>query len=316
MIVNNHSALVKIEEQLKNEPLTLETLFDLHGIVTRGTLEDPALEGTLRATLDKNGNRLKIYPWDETTAAYIAPDREFVEAQLPHLIRFANDADESRFIHPLFKAIMLHFWIGLLHPFEDGNGRLARILFYWYMLRKGYWAFAYLSLSERIVKSPSQYAMAYIYTEQDDYDLNYFIQYNVEKIQLARQQLQKYLQEQIAENKKYHQLLQGHEALNQRQFRLLQYLATDELRSTSVAEYHNVNSEIGYITAVSDLKELVSRSFLLKRKNGRNVNYFATPKVEKLFQITHLPRSISTPTLRAFGMMSGFSTRTRAAITR
>jgi Fic family protein len=284
MIVNNHAAMQKIEEQLKNEPLSIDSIFDLHRMVTQGTLENSGLEGKLRDTFDSRGERLKIFPWDETTAVYVAPDREFVEEQLPRLIKFANDEDGSGFMHPLFKAIMLHFWIGLLHPFEDGNGRLARILFYWYMLRKGYWAFAYLSLSERIVKSPKQYAMAYIYSEQDDYDLNYFVQYNVEKLKLARQQLQKYLKEKIDENKRHHRLLQGEEALNQRQFRLLQHLVTDELRHTNVAGYHNVNPEIGYITAVNDLKNLVQRGLLRKTKTGRNVNYFATLKVETLFK--------------------------------
>jgi Fic family protein len=284
MIVNNHAAMLKIEEKFKNQPLSQEMIFELHQMVTLGTLENPEHEGRLRETLDRNGDRLKIFPWDETTIAYVAPDRDFVETELPRLIKFANDTDGSGFIHPLFKAIMLHFWIGLLHPFEDGNGRLARILFYWYMLRKGYWAFAYLSLSERIIKSPKQYAMAYLYTEQDDYDLNYFIQYNVEKLQLARQQLQSYLKEKIDENKRHHRLLQGEEALNQRQFRLLQHLVTDELRHTNVKGFHNLNPEIGYITAVNDLKNLVRRGLLRKLKTGRNVNYFATQKVETLFK--------------------------------
>jgi Fic family protein len=284
MIVNNHAAMQKIEEVYKNQPLSFDMIFELHRIVTNGTFKDAVHEGKLRETLNEQGKRLVIAPWDETTAAYITPDKEFVEEQLPNLIKFANDEDGSSYIHPLFKAIMLHFWIGLLHPFEDGNGRLARILFYWYMLRKGYWAFAYLSLSERIVKSPKQYAMAYIYTEQDDYDLNYFIQYNVEKLKLARQQLQIYLKEKIDENKRHHRLMQGEEAINPRQFTLLQHLVHDELRYTNVAGYHNVNPEIGYITAVNDLKNLVQRGLLRKVKTGRNVNYFATPKVETQFK--------------------------------
>jgi len=81
----------------------------------------------------------------------------------------------------------------LLHPFEDGNGRLARVVFYWYILKKEYWAFAYLSLSGKILKSPSQYSMAYIYSEQDDYDLTYFINYNIIKLQLSRNDFQKYI---------------------------------------------------------------------------------------------------------------------------
>ena len=283
MIVNNHQAMLTIEEKLKDSPITLDAIFDLHRMVTLGTFEDPSHEGRLRDTFDKNGQKLKIMPWDETTIAYIAPDQQFVEEQLPRLIKFANDEDGSGFIHPLFKAIMLHFWIGLLHPFEDGNGRLARIIFYWYMLRKGYWAFAYLSLSERIQKSSKQYAMAYIYSEQDNYDLNYFIQYNVEKLQLARRELQAYLKQKIIENKRNGSLLLGANALNQRQFRLLQHLSKDEQRHTSVTSYNNVNPDIGYITAVSDLKTLVGKGLLKKVKTGRNINYFPTEKVSKLF---------------------------------
>lgn len=283
MIVNNHEVMKRIEEELKDEKLSLALLKALHKQVTKDTLKDKSLEGELRNTFDKNGNRLKIMPWDETTVTYIAPDREFVEEQLPHLIKFANDEGDQPFIHPLIKAIMLHFWVGLLHPFEDGNGRLARILFYWYMLRKGYWAFAYLSLSERILKSPRQYADAYIYSEQDGYDLNYFIQYNVEKLKLAREQFQAYLKEKIAENRQAIQIIQTGHKLNPRQLRLLQYLAKDEQRYTNPSSYQKIN-EIGNITAGTDLRKLLDEGFLKKVKNGRNVYYYPTAKVREVIK--------------------------------
>ena len=284
MIVNNHAAMRRIEEEAKSQPMSLDLLFDLHRQVTTGTLVNPEHAGTLRQTFDANGNRLKIMPWDEFTVAYVAPDREFVEHELPKLIQFANDEDNAGFIHPLFKAIMLHFWIGLLHPFEDGNGRLARILFYWYMLRKGYWAFSYLSLSEKILNSPKQYAMAYIYSEQDNYDLNYFIHYNISKLKLAREDLQKYLKEKIVENRKSMKLIQSGHNFNERQLILLQYLSKDEQRSTTMTAYHNINSSVAYVTAVTDLKKLVDGGLLTKRKVGRNVYYFPTEQVSVLFK--------------------------------
>ena len=285
MIVNNHEAMRKIEADLKNAPLSLDILLDLHRQVTSNTLDDSTLEGKLRETLDKNGNRLKVMlPRDETTVAYIAPDKEFVEVQLPRLIKFANDQDDAGFIHPVFKAIMLHFWIGLLHPFEDGNGRLARIIFYWYMLRRGYWAFSYLSLSERILKSPKQYAMAYIYAEQDNYDLNYFIQYNVEKLQLARKSLQDYLKRKIGENKQQNRILESGHGLNHRQVKLLQHLLKNEERRTSVATHQNENVDIGYVTAVTDLKTLTAKGLLRKIKTGRNVMYVPTERAALLFK--------------------------------
>ncbi len=284
MIANNHAVMKRIEEESKLEPLSIELLQDLHGQVTQGTLANSTHEGAFRQTFDEKGQRLKILPWDETTVVYVAPDREFVDAQLNELIKFANDKDGSGFIHPIYKAIMLHFWIGLLHPFEDGNGRLARILFYWYMLRKGYWAFSYLSLSEKILKSPKQYAMAYIYSEQDDFDLNYFIHYNVSKLKLARDDLQKYLKEKTAENRQTLKIIQSGHNFNLRQLNLLQFLSKDEQQSTTIGAYHNLNADVGPVTIATDLKKLVQGGFLTKRKSGRNVYYFPTTKVRALFK--------------------------------
>lgn len=284
MIVNNHAAMLRIEGELKGEALSLELLKDLHGQVTRGTLSDIAHEGALRKTLDGKGQRLKIMPWDETTVAYVTPDMEFVEEQLIQLLKFANEERSTPFIHPLFKAIMLHFWIGLLHPFEDGNGRLARLLFYWFMLRKGYWAFSYLSLSERILKSPRQYAMSFVFAEQDGFDLNYFIHYNVSKLKLARAQFDIFLKNKIAENRQFVRIVESGHNLNARQLRLLQYLAKDQDRYTSVAAHHNINPDIGYVTAVSDLNKLVGEGFLTKLKTGRNVIYRPASKIHTLLK--------------------------------
>lgn len=284
MIVNNHAVMVSIEETLKDRKLTLELLLDLHSQVTAGTLSDPAQEGKLRETLDKNGKRLVIKPWDDETVAYVAPDKAFVEAQLPKLIDFANDEDGAFFIHPLIKGIILHFWIGLLHPFEDGNGRLARILFYWYMLRRGYWAFSYISLSERILKSPSQYAMAFINSEQDNFDLNYFVQYNVEKLQLARRQLQEYLKRKLAEEKALSKITQSQLGLNDRQTHLLHSLSKDADASTTPTEYQSYNPHISHMTVSKDLKHLVTKGLLRKIRNGKYVIYFPTSEVAKLFK--------------------------------
>lgn len=284
MIVNNHVAMSWIEAKGKNQKLSIDMLLDLHRMVVDGTLMDESLEGRLRNTFNSKGNKLVIKPWDDQTIAYVTPDREFVEAQLPHLLAFANDEDNAAFIHPLLKAIMLHFWIGLLHPFEDGNGRLARILFYWYMLRRGYWAFSYLSLSEHIVKSPSGYSLAYVNTEQDDYDLNYFIQYNIEKLQLARKKLQEFLAQQLRNNRERMKLEQSGLGLNERQTRLLQKLNVGELSQTSVAAQQITYPDLSYLTAIKDLRALVKTGFLRKVKNGRNIIYLPTVKVQTLFR--------------------------------
>ncbi len=84
---------------------------------------------------------------------------------------FANQRDDpDAFIHPVVRAILLHFWLAYDHPFEDGNGRTARALFYWSMRVQGYWLTEYLSISRILREAPSQYARAFLLTETDEGD--------------------------------------------------------------------------------------------------------------------------------------------------
>lgn len=283
MIVNNHETMKLIEEELKNKELSLDILKELHQKITFNTIE-PEHQGVLRETLDQNGNPLVIKPWDDFTIAYTTPAKEFVEKELEKLIAFANDKNDSQFIHPLIKAIMLHFWIGLLHPFEDGNGRLARIIFYWYMLRNGYWAFSYLSISERILKSQKQYAMAFIYSEQDDNDLGYFIHYNISKLELARKHFEDYIKRTIAENRQIsHRIKKGYN-FNHRQLHLLQCMVKNEQEYTSFSIHSNVNAGISRATAISDLRKLVEKGFLKKTRTGKNIYYYPTNEIKTIFE--------------------------------
>ena len=120
----------KLREELeyKDKKLSREVLFDLHRLITKDTLEQNK-QGRYRKDSDDVtiNDKLKfIY--------YVPPKEAFVTQEIDRLIKYANDEDSQGFAHPIIKAIFLHFWIGILHPFCDGNGRLARTLFYWYGL--------------------------------------------------------------------------------------------------------------------------------------------------------------------------------------
>lgn len=285
MIVNNHKTMLKIEKELYKENLSWGLLCELHAMITDQTISEDK-QGKLRETLNENDERLKVIPWADGTIAYIAPDKEFVEAELPRLIDFANDkkTPNEEFIHPLIKAIMLHFWIGLLHPFEDGNGRLARVLFYWYMLKHEYWAFKYLSLSEKIKKSSKQYAMAYIYSEQDKCDLTYFIHYNIEKLKLARRDFQEYIKSKVEENRSVNFLHKETYGFNERQIQLLHYFNQEVESYTNIVIYQKLYG-VKKGTAIADLKELVEKGLLRKHKQGRNIYYYPTKQLTKITSV-------------------------------
>ena len=134
---------------------------------------------------------------DETV--HTPPDAGMIPEFAKDLCDYFNDKNTTPYLHPIIRGIIIHFMIGFFHPFVDGNGRTARALFYWYMLKEGYWMTEYLSISRIIAKSKKTYEKAYLYTEKDEFDLGYFINYNLKVLEQAYNELKNYIQRKQAE---------------------------------------------------------------------------------------------------------------------
>jgi len=278
MILNSYKTMQLIESDYKDKRMGLDLILELHSIITKDIISIPEVE---RGVLRKDGDGIVVSD-NDGEIYHEAPKIEFVKTELERFIKFANDELSGPFVHPVIKAIMLHFWIGYLHPFTDGNGRLARAMFYWYLLKKDYWAFAYLPISKAIKESPVQYGNAYIYSEQDDLDLTYFVDYNIRKIKQAVCDFEKYLEKKSKENLAMNRLSKTEFDINERQIQLLQYLHGDKNEKTSLSVHMNIY-QVTRKTAIKDLKNLEKLEFLVSKKQGRNIYYYATDKIEKLF---------------------------------
>ena len=278
MIVNNYRAIEAINEDFKDRKLNKEMLFELHRMLTEGTELPENERGRFRSDTD-NIVVTGVFGSEEVIT-HIAPKQEFVEREIERLFDYANDMEANKFVHPVIKAIFIHFWIGYLHPFVDGNGRLARTLFYWYLLKNDYWSFIYLPISTVIKKSPTQYARAYIYSEQDDYDITYFYDYHMRKIIQALEEFNGYVESQLEENKKINSLLKNHLGLNDRHKHLIHYLLADEGVYTTVTSHSTINGVVRQ-TAQRDLRNLVERGFLKKERVGKYVHYLPTSELRE-----------------------------------
>lgn len=281
MIINNFLAITRIEQEFKNEPLTHKLLFELHRLLTKETLS-PDKQDRLRRDEDEIVVQGQIK--QEIYTTNIPPNEVFLAQELPRLIAFANDAvpagrqEDQEVLPPLVKAIFLHFWIGYLHPFVDGNGRLARTLFYWYLLRKGLWIFSYLPISVMIKNSPQQYAFSYLYTEQDNDDLTYFYDYQMRQIERAMREFEEHQVGKAKERQQLTTMIEDTSGLNERQVQLLEYFISSpspKSTITSHATLHRITRQ----TAAKDLQHLQTRGLITSFRRGKNVVFVPAKKL-------------------------------------
>ncbi|HEX9513950.1 MAG TPA: Fic family protein [Puia sp.] len=266
MIVNNYEVMQWIVKN-KNAILTPDLILGIHHIITNNTLIEKEEEGAFRKTDD-----VRVIDVQTGAVLHTPPSHEYLENLMKEFCVFANDGHkEDFFLHPISKAIIIHFLIGYIHPFADGNGRTARALFYWYLLKKGYWLIEYMSVSRIILDSKAQYARVYQYTEFDENDLTYFILYNLKAINRALDELKKYIERKNLEKKNILSLLRDTD-YNDRQLVLLQELLHDKKNTFTVPEIQ-IRFGVSNQTARNDLNHLVAKGILQPRRNGNKIQF-------------------------------------------
>jgi len=267
MILNNYHTMQRIRV-LRNQPLTPELVLEIHSLVTADTLDHNDAAGRLR----RGEENIRVED-HEGTVFHVPPPASELEDRLKAMGEFANGATPDFFVHPVVRAIILHFWLAYDHPFVDGNGRTARALFYWAMLRQKYQLFEFISISQILLRAPVRYARAFLYTETDGLDLTYFILHQVDVIREAVEALHDYVRLKTAELRAAETFLRGMTGLNHRQQTLLAN-ALREPRARYVIEGHRRSHGVAFQTARDDLFDLVERGLLTVRKEGRSNAFY------------------------------------------
>ena len=196
---------------------------------------------------------------------------------------FANSDNSENFIHPIIKGIIIHFALAYIHPFVDGNGRTARSLFYWYMIKKGYWLTEYLSISRIIYTNKKAYEKAFQYAENDGNDLSYFIQYHLDVMKKAFEELKKFLQRKIDEQQNVLRFV-GISNINERQRYVLKTISENK-RTLFTPKELATQFDISARSARTDLQELVEMGYLsITNLNKRALGYIKSERFEELLQ--------------------------------
>lgn len=267
MIRNNYAAIQRIRA-LAREPLKPEVIFDLHRILTDKAIDTADAAGRLRRPDER-----VVVEDNYGEVLHAPPPAEELPERMQAMCDFANGRTAEPYVHPVVRAIALHFWLAYDHPFVDGNGRCARALFYWSMLRSEYWLCEFISISQFIRAAQARYGRAFLYTETDDNDLTYFLLYHLDLIRRAIDSLQEYLKRKMSEVREAERLLRDSDNLNHRQIALLSHAVRHPDASYTIASHQTSHNTV-YETARTDLMDLQKLGLMEAKKRGKTYQFF------------------------------------------
>lgn len=282
MIYNNYQAMNKIKERYLNESLSESMLLDLHKTLTENTLPKEEEETCGRFRVPQKDDDINVYDADGSLL-YRPSLAKDIPAEISKLIDFANkkhDGFEDSFIHPVIKAVILHFWIAYIHPFVDGNGRTARALFYWFMLKNGYWIFEYISISKLVLKMRREYMEAFLYSEVSDNDVTYFIMFNLDIIEKSIKDVVDLINKKEAQQKKSRIIFDKYPDLNFRQRDILINAIKNPDREYKIAMHQGLH-KISYRTARADFVALARKGLMEKRQVGKTFIFIPVRDLQK-----------------------------------
>ena len=281
MILNNFLALEFVRDHL-GEELTPEFICGVHRIVTDGTLDEAEDAGRLQR---QGEERIRIYGSEgDEQLLHVPPPAEELPERLQRLCDFANGVGEyaSQYVPPLVRALVVHFMMGYDHYFVDGNGRTARVIAQWVMLREGFFLMDFLPVSRLLHKAPAQYARSFLEVEQDEGDLTYFLIWHAEVMCRAIRELHEYLARKSKEMGQMKHLLRRTE-LNNRQIGVIEEALKDSAFTVTAAA-HADRYRVTLQTAHVDLRGLEDGGYLMRVKRGRSFEWYPVPDLQRRVQ--------------------------------
>ena len=278
MILNNFLALEYVRDHL-GEELTPEFICGVHRIVTDGTLDEAEDAGRLQR---QGEERIRIYGSEgDDQLLHVPPPAEELPERLKRLCDFANGVGEyaSQYVPPLVRALIVHFMMGYDHYFVDGNGRTARVIAQWVMLREGFFLMDFVPVSRLLRQAPAQYARSFLEVEQDEGDLTYFLIWHAHIILRGICELHDYLARKSKEMEQVKHLLRLTD-LNNRQIGVIEEALKDSAITVTAAAHAN-KYRVTQQTAHADLRGLEDGGYLMRTKRGRSFEWYPVTDLQR-----------------------------------
>lgn len=276
MVIGNYK-MMNFAWEKRYEPLSVELVTALHRVGVSGIDDAQYSPGDLRVNDDV------VVQDGQDNTVHVPPPAAGLAGRLQVLSTWINqshnDPHRTDYLHPLIKGIALHFALGYEHPFRDGNGRVARALFYWFMFKNDFSAFRYIAISVLLRNAPVKYGRSYLNTEADDLDLTYFIDFQCSVVLRAVSSFTEAYRNSLVNAECFERWLSESgffDRLTEKQ-RVIYQAAKSGMAKEFTAVNVKENLGCSYNTASSTLNGLVDLELFEKRKLGREWVFFLRP---------------------------------------
>ena len=198
---------------------------------------------------------------------YEAPKAGLIEGEMNELINYINTEKETDF---LIQAGIVHLWFVILHPFDDGNGRIARALTDMILARSDDSKFRFYSMSSQIQKNRKSYYEVLEKTQKGSMDITNWLVWFLENL-LAAIQSSGEITDKVLQKAEFWQK-NSNLVFNERQIKVLNRFMDNfegNLTTTKWAKMCNCSQD----TANLDINDLIDKKILKKTGKGRATHY-------------------------------------------
>ena len=250
-------------------PLTKERLFGWHN-----SLFSKGFSGLYKidvAQYRSAGMKVVSGSFGKEKIHFAAPEPERIEQEMNNFLQWFNT--ENKQLDPLLKAFIAHFWFVTIHPFDDGNGRIARAIMDMQLARSDNSKIRFYSMSNQLFQEHKHYNNIIEKTQKGDSNITDYLIWFLGCFERALLASGKNL-EIVLDKAKFWELHKD-KGINERQRFIINYLYDNYdkkvgfLRSSSYAKLQKCSTD----TALRDLKDLVEKEMLQADDSGKKTNY-------------------------------------------
>jgi len=261
-VIGYYDTLEIIYENYDNIRLTENYIKQLHQNLLRHSDKDTRHRGQYKSLSNKV---VANYPGGIQKVIFNTTDVHLVENEMRNLIDWTNEQFEKKEIHPLIITANFVYEFLSIHPFQDGNGRLSRLITTLILLQQDYMFIQYVSFENLIEKTKKEYYQALMEGQknrnEENESISKWVLYFLDKLNILTQKL----------DAKYDVFKSKGGYLNERQKEIKGYLKENQpLKISDLAKrFKNININ----TIKKDLQYMKKEQIITSLGKGKGTVY-------------------------------------------